>query len=267
MESDDLSVFIVSDHTGKTAETVIDSVVVQFEVENIEIKRFSEIVDIDELENIINKAKEKGAIIAYTLVSPELCDYLEKETSMFDIPTIDILEPFLTRFSKILEQKPQLEVGLSYKISPESFEKMNCIDYTIRCDEGQDLNKLKEADIILLGVSRTSKSPLGLYLSNYNYKVANLSLSPEVDLPQEIYEMSSEKIIGLTIDAERLHKIRKNRLQVMDLKPVSNYTNLDRIKEELNYAEEIMEELDCKIIDITDTAIEEVAAQILNEKE
>lgn len=266
MKTDDLSIFVLSDYTGKTAETVIDSVIVQFEIENVKIKRFSDIVDIDELENIINQAKEEGAIIAYTLVSPELCDYLEKETSMFDIPTIDILEPFLTRFSKILEQQPQLEVGLSYKISHEAFQKMNCIDYSMRCDEGQDINKLKEADIILLGVSRTSKTPLSMYLSNYNYKVANLSLSPEVKLPQEIYEIPSEKIIGLTIEAERLHKIRKNRLKVMEFKPVSNYTDLERIKKELNYAQKIMSKLDCEIIDVTNTAIEEIAAQILNKK-
>ena len=264
METDDLSLFILSDHTGKTAETVIDSVIVQFEVENIELKRFSDIADIDELENIVNKAKKEGAVIAYTLVSPELCDYLEKETSMYDIPTIDILEPFLTRFAKILEQQPQLEVGLSHKVSQESFKKMNCIDYSIRCDEGQDLNKLTEADIILLGVSRTSKTPLSMYLSNYNYKVANLSLSLEVEVPQEIYDIPSERIFGLTIEAENLHKIRKNRLKVMDFKPVSNYTDLTRIKKELNYAEEIMDELDCKTINITDTAIEEIAAQILD---
>ena len=266
METDNLSVFVLSDYTGKTAETVIDSVIVQFEVENVEIKRFSDITDIDELENIINQAQKFGAVIAYTLVSPELCDYLEKETSMFDIPTIDILEPFLTRFSKILEQQPQLEVGLSYKISHEAFHKMNCIDYSMRCDEGQDLNKLKEADIILIGVSRTSKTPLSMYLSNHNLKVANLSLSPEVDLPQEIYEIDSDKVIGLTIEAKRLHKIRKNRLQVMDFKPVSNYTNLERITEELNFAQQIMDELNCEIIDVTDTAIEEIAAQILNKK-
>lgn len=266
MDAENLSVFVLSDYTGKTAETVVDSVIVQFEVEQIEIKRFSDITTIDELKDIIQQAKEAGAVIAYTLVAPELCDYVEKETSMFDIPTIDILEPFLTRFSKILEQQPQLEVGLSYKISHEAFQKMNCIDYSMRCDEGQDLNKLKEADIILIGVSRTSKTPLSMYLSNYNYKVANLSLSPEVDLPQEIYQIDADKIIGLTIDAKSLHKIRKNRLEVMDFKPVSNYTNLDRIKEELDFAQQIMAELNCKVIDVTDTAIEEIAAQILNKK-
>ena len=263
METEKLNVFVISDFTGKTAQTVIDSVVVQFDVDKIEIKRFPDISKIQELENIINEAKEVDAVIAYTLVSPELCDYLEKEASIFDIATIDILEPFLTRFSKILDQQPQLEVGLSYKISHEAFKKMDCIDYSNRCDNGKDLNKLEEADFVLIGVSRTSKTPLSMYLSNNNYKVANLSLSPEVELPQEIYNIATDKIVGLTIEAENLHKIRKHRLEMMQFEPTSNYTNLERIKKELNYAEEVMDDLGCRVIDITNTAIEEIATKIL----
>ncbi|MGM0500983.1 MAG: pyruvate, water dikinase regulatory protein [Bacillota bacterium] len=263
METENLNVFVISDFTGKTAETVIDSVVVQFDVDQIEIKRFPDISNIEELEKIINEAKKVDAVIAYTLVSPELCDYLEKEASIFDIATIDILEPFLTRFSKILDQQPQLEVGLSYKISHEAFKKMDCIDYCLRCDDGKDLNRLTEADIILIGVSRTAKTPVSMYLSNSNYKVANLSLLPEVEVPQEIYDIPVERIVGLTIDAERLHKIRKQRLQIMDFPSASNYTNLGRIKKELSYAQNIMNQLGCRVIDVTNTAVEEIAAKIL----
>jgi regulator of PEP synthase PpsR (kinase-PPPase family) len=263
LETESLNVFVLSDFTGKTAETIIDSVIVQFEVEEIEIERFPDVINVEQLEGIINEAKEVGAVIAYTLVSPELCDYLEKEASIFNIPTIDILEPFLTRFSKILDQKPQLEVGLSYKISHEAFKKMDCLDYSMRCDDGKDLNKLKEADIILIGVSRTSKTPVSMYLSNQNYKVANLSLSPEVELPQELYDIAVEKIVGLTISDDVLHKIRKERLAVMDFSPTGNYTNLDRINKELEYARSIMSELGCEVIDVTYTAIEEIATKIL----
>ncbi|MGM0368821.1 MAG: pyruvate, water dikinase regulatory protein [Bacillota bacterium] len=263
METETLNVFVLSDFTGKTAETIIDSVIVQFEVEEIEIERFPDISNVEQLEDIINEAKAEGAVIAYTLVSPELCDYLEKEASIFNIPTIDILEPFLTRFSKILDQKPQLEVGLSYKISHEAFKKMDCLDYSMRCDDGKDLNKLKEADIILIGVSRTSKTPVSMYLSNQNYKVANLSLSPEVELPQELYDVAVEKIVGLTISADVLHKIRKERLEVMDFSPTGNYTNLDRINKELEYAQSIMSKLGCRVIDVTYTAIEEIATKIV----
>ena len=262
---DDLTVFIISDFTGKTAETVINSVAIQFEINKLNTKKFTNVSTIDTLTEIINIAKkEKNVILAYTLVLPELCDYLEHEAKKFNLPTMDILGPFINNFSKLLDKQPQLEVGLSYKVSQDIFNKINFIYFNIKCDDGKNLNKLKEADIVLIGVSRTSKTPLSRYLSYQNYKVASISLSPELEPPQELYELSVDKVIGLVIDPIVLQKIRKNRLELMDFSQEINYVKLDRIVEELDYAEKVINRLDCKAIDITYRSIEEIANEIVD---
>ncbi|GAB6100275.1 pyruvate, water dikinase regulatory protein [Halanaerocella petrolearia] len=265
MHANNLVVFLISDFTGRTAETLIDSVVIQFDMEHIQTRKFSNISSIDEIEGIINKAQEEeDVILAYTLVLPELCDYLETKANKYNLPTMDILGPFMTQFSQILNQQPQLEVGLGYNVDPEAVERMNCVDFNIRADDGKDLNKLSEADIVLMGVSRTSKTPLSMYLAHQNYKVANISLSPEVAPPEEIYNIPTDKIIGLTIRPAILQKIRQQRLKAMNFGSQSGYIKLERIKEELDYAQQIMKHIGCRIIDITNTSIEEVASQIVS---
>ncbi|AGB41783.1 hypothetical protein Halha_1872 [Halobacteroides halobius DSM 5150] len=264
MHNGDFIVFLISDFTGKTAETVINSVSIQFDMGHIETKKFNNVSTISRLTEIINQAKEeKKVILAYTLVLPELCDYLENQANKYDIPTMDILGPFMNQFSQILNQQPQLEVGLSYNLDHGVMEKMKCIDFNSRCDDGKDLNKLKKADIILIGVSRTSKTPVSMYLANQNYKVATISLAPEVSLPQELHEVNSNKIVGLTIKAGSLQKIRQHRLDLMEFDSKSGYTKIKRIKEELNYAQEIMDDIGCKRIDVTNVAVEDIANQII----
>ncbi len=266
MGDSNLTVFLISDSTGKTAKTVIDSVAIQFDIEELDIRNFSDVNSIDRLTEIIAQAQnEENVVIAYTLVLPELCEYLEAEAEQVGIPALDILGPFLTQFSQILNKQPQLEVGLSYQHDKKSFNKLSCLEFAVRCDDGKNINKLKSADIILLGVSRTSKTPISRYLAYENYKVANVSLSPEVLPPEEIYELPPEKIFGLTIEPELLQKIRQERLKSMRFSAQSGYGKLERIQEELTYAEEIMEQLGCRIIDISHTAIEEIAAEILTD--
>lgn len=261
---DDFLIFIISDFTGKTAETVINSVGIQFNLKEIKTKKFTSVSEIDQLSTIIDKAKKKdNVILAYTLVLPELCDYIEAEARKYSIPTIDIMGPLINKFSQILNQQPRLEVGLSYEIDQELYQRVNSINFSSKYDEGKNLNKLKEADYVLIGVSRTSKTPLSIYLANKNYKVANFSLSANMIPPQELYQLSKEKIIGLTIDAKLLQKIRQNRIELMEFDYEIDYIKLDKIKQELSNAQKIMKDLECKIIDISHKAIEEIAMQIL----
>ncbi|WP_027338671.1 pyruvate, water dikinase regulatory protein [Halonatronum saccharophilum] len=261
----DLTIFAISDFTGKTAETIINSIAIQFDTENIEIEIFSNISNIDRLANVINKAKENGnVILAYTLVLPELCDYIEEEAKKYKIPRVDLMGPLINEISQALDQQPQLEVGLSYEFDGEVIDRVNCIDFARRCDDGKNLNKLKEADIVLIGVSRTSKTPLSIYLSHQSYKVANISLSPEVVPPKELYELDKSKIVGLIIDPSILQKFRQERLKSMDFNQKVDYIKLDRIKEEIDYADSIIDCLGCPIINITNKSIEEVADEVLN---
>ncbi|GAB6138317.1 pyruvate, water dikinase regulatory protein [Halanaerobaculum tunisiense] len=259
-------IYLISDSTGKTVETMINSIVIQFDMEQIEKKKFTNVSTIDNLTDIISQAKkeEQNVILAYTLILPELCEYIEEEAAKYDIPIMDIMGPFMNQFSQILNQQPQLEVGLSHNVDQGVVKRKSCMNFNIRSDDGKDLNKLTEADFVLIGVSRTYKTPLSMYLARYNHKVANISLSPEVEIPQEVYNLPSEKIIGLTIDPVTLQRIRQQRLKLMDVNYKISYIKLERIKEELKYAQQIMNKLDCQVIDITDTSIEEISSQILS---
>ncbi len=260
------TVFIISDSTGKTAETLFNAVAIQFDISNLETNYFTNVTTLEELSKVIDQAKDvKNAIIAYTLILPEFCEYIEDEADKFDIPTLDILGPPINRFSQILDCQPQLEVGLNYKIDKEIFKKIECVYFNVRVDSGKDLNKLKDADIILIGVSRTSKTPLSMFLAYKNLKVATISLFPEAAPPKELYKISPKVIFGLTISADMLKKIRENRLELMDFSQDSDYASLDRIEEELNHAEEIMNEVGCKKIDITYKGIEEIVEEIISE--
>lgn len=262
---DNLTIFVIADSTGKTAETLINSIAIQFDIDSLKFRKFTNVDNISRLSTIINEAKnEENVIIAYTLVLPELCQYIEDEADKYNIPIIDILGPFLTRFSRILDRQPQLEVGLSYNPDLDVINRIKCIDFSVRCDDGKDLNKLKEADIVLIGVSRTYKTPLSIFLSHRKYKVATISLSPEVIPPRELYEIESEKIVGLMTKPSFLQKVRQNRLKQMDFcQKGSGYVNLDRIKEELNYAEKIIDEIECKKVDISYKSVEDIAFEII----
>ncbi len=260
------TVFIISDSTGKTAETLFNAVAIQFDISNLETSYYTNVTTLGQLAKIIEEAKRvESVIIAYTLILPEFCEYIEDEAEKFSIPTLDILGPPINRFSHIIDCQPQLEVGLNYKIDKEIFKRIECIDFNVRVDSGKDLNKLKDADIILIGVSRTSKTPLSMFLAHKSLKVATISLFPEAAPPKELYEISSEMIFGLNISAHMLKKIRENRLKLMDFSPDSDYASLDRIEEELKHAEEIMNKVSCKKIDITYKSIEEIVVEILGE--
>jgi len=259
-----LDAYIISDSSGKTAETVFKAVAVQFDIQELKTHYFTEVTTITQLKDIIKQAREdNNPLIAYTIILPELCDFIEGEACRYDIPAIDILDPFVNKFSRILEREPQLEVGLKYKPGQEVFKRFNCLNFNLRFDKVQEVNKLREADIVLTGVSRTSKTPLSMYLAHQEYRVATVTLSPEVIPPGEIYEISAEKIFGLKIEPRVLQKIRENRVKVMGFSQEVGYVSYDRIVEELKYSRIIMQKLSCRVIDITYKSIEEIAGEIL----
>ncbi|SJZ71597.1 pyruvate, water dikinase regulatory protein [Selenihalanaerobacter shriftii] len=261
-----LTVFIVSDSIGKTAETVINAVASQFNANNIKLKKFTNVTSIAKLSEIINRAEKNNVILAYTIVLPELCEYIEDVAKKLSIEIIDIMGPTMSKFSEVLGQKPHLEPGLNRKIDQAYFERIACIDFAVRCDDGKDLRRLKEADIVVTGVSRTSKTPLSMYLAHQGYKAANIPIVPEVDPPQELFDLPSYKVVGLTIDPITLQEIRKQRLKAMQFNKNADYAKVNRILDELDFAEKIMKKIGCMIINVTNKSIEETASKILSER-
>lgn len=255
-------IYIVSDSIGETAEYVARATAAQFERE-YEIVKFPFIRDTSKIEEIIEDADAHHSIILYTTVVDEFRDLLKKRCEEKNIPSIDVMSTAMFAFKNFLSLEPKHEPGIIRRLDEKYFKKVEAIEFAVKYDDGKDPRGIKKADVVLLGVSRTSKTPLSMYLANKNLKVANVPLVPEVPIPKEVYEIPKERIIGLTTNPIKLNEIRQERLKALGLSDTATYANLDRILEELDYADKVMKDIDCPIIDVATKAVEETANIII----
>ncbi len=257
------TIIVCSDSVGETSETVVRAAMRQFEGRQVKIRRFSHIRNEDEIREIVQEAAEKGAFIAYTLVQPELRETIRIEAIRSDVRIVDIMGPMMQALVELLHEVPQAKPGLLHRMDEGYFKRVEAIEFAVKCDDGRDARGILQAEIMLIGVSRTSKTPLSIFLAHKGYKVANFPLVPEVRIPQELFEIPKKRIFGLTMDAEQILRIRTERLKAMGLPYGATYATLQRIVEELEYAHRIMTKLDCHILDVSDKAIEETAGLII----
>ncbi|MBE3550584.1 MAG: hypothetical protein BLITH_0921 [Brockia lithotrophica] len=257
------TIYVVSDSLGDTAEYVVRAAVSQFNYEEVEIRRFSFVDDPSTVEEIAASARELGAMIVYTVVVPEIRHALEEACRNRGLRCHDILTPLLGAIGEMLGQTPKLIPGLVHKLDESYFRRVEAIEFAVKYDDGKDPRGLYKADIVLVGVSRTSKTPLSMYLAHRLYKVANVPLVPEVPVPEELFQIPASKVVGLTLQPETLHKIRTARLKALGLPPDASYARMERILEELNFAHEVFRRIGCPVIDVTNKAVEETAAIIL----
>lgn len=253
------NIYVVSDSIGETAEQIVKAAVSQFKNVPHELKRFSYIFNEEQIQDIVNDASKDNAIIVFTIVIPELKQNLIEATKKHNIPTIDIMSGIVDTFGELFNQEPMNEPGLIRRLDDKYFRKVEAIEFAVKYDDGKIVRGLQEADIILLGVSRTSKTPLSMYLAHKNIKAANVPLVPEVPVSEELYKIDKRKIIGLTTNPIKLNEIRQERLKALGLKNNANYASMERILFELDYAESIMKKVGCPIIDVSTKAVEETA--------
>lgn len=262
---DELKVFVISDSLGETGALVIRAVMSQFKSANYRIRRFPYIYEIEKLKEILLEASSrKNAIVIYTLVDMKLVEFVRNYSMQTGLLTIDLINPLMNIVSKVLEAKPSREPGIIRRLDETYFNRVAAIEFAVKYDDGKDPRGLLDADLVLIGVSRTSKTPLSMYLANKNIKVANIPLVVEVIPPEELFQINPVRIIGLTNSPEKLNEVRTQRLRSLGLHQGSNYANLDRILKELDYADKIMRRIGCPIIDVSDKAIEETSEIILN---
>lgn len=260
-----LDIYIISDSLGETGAIVAKSAISQFKTQDYNIKRFSYVHQLDELEVILKKAALKhNSVIIYTLVERELVRYIREFTSKNGILSIDLMNPIIDALEEKIGLPPSREPGIIRKLDDDYFSRVAAIEFAVKYDDGKDPEGLYKAELVLIGVSRTSKTPLSMYLANKNIKVANVPLVIEVVPPKALFEIPSTKIIGLTNDPEKLNKIRVERLKALGLERGSSYATYERILDELDYADDIMKRIGCPIIDVSNKAIEETAEVILN---
>ncbi len=256
-------IYIISDSIGETAEMVVKAATSQFDSGRIEIRRIPNVGDTDTIDKVLDQAIEMQAMIAYTLVLPELKDYLMEKAAAEEIIAVDILSPIMEAVQQYTQMTPHLEPGILRKVDEVYFRRVEAIEFAVRYDDGKNPRGIRLADIVLIGVSRTSKTPLSMYLAHKRIKVANVPLVPEVAPPEELFQVEKGRLIGLTIEPQQLLFIRKERLKTLGLMADANYANENRILQEMEFAHRIMRKLGCPIIDVTNRAVEETASKIL----
>ncbi|WP_071460159.1 pyruvate, water dikinase regulatory protein [Bacillus massilinigeriensis] len=258
------TIYVVSDSVGETAELVTKAAASQFAASHIMIKRFPFVEDTSNVEEVINLAKLDAGMIAYTLVKPEINRHMKEAAAREGITAIDILGPLMNSVSELSGELPMFEPGLVRKLDEDYFRKVEAVEFAVKYDDGRDPRGILKADIVLVGVSRTSKTPLSQYLAHKRLKVANVPIVPEVDPPEELYMVPKEKCFGLRISAEKLNEIRRERLLSLGLKDTASYATVERINEETAFFNRIAEKIGCPVIDVTNKAVEETANVILS---
>ncbi len=259
-----LVVYVISDSIGETGEQVIKAAISQFEYIDYEIRRFPYISDEEQILEIMDEAVNEHSIIVFTIVIPSLREVLIKAARKYNMKAIDLMTPVVESLEESLGTNPKNEPGLIRKLDEKYFKRVEAIEFAVKYDDGKDPRGIKKADIVLIGVSRTSKTPLSMYLAHKNLKVANVPLVPEVPIPEELFQISPKKIIALTTNPIKLNEIRQERLRALGLKNAANYASMERILKELDYAEKVMKKIGCPIIDVSSKAVEESASIILD---
>ncbi|MBI5192286.1 MAG: kinase/pyrophosphorylase [Nitrospirae bacterium] len=255
-------IYVISDATGETAETVTLAALSQFKKKDVIISRTGHVRSDDHIRSLVKEAAEVRGLIVHTLVSDRLRRVLIEEAHRYQLLTIDIIGPLLETLSLYLGKSPQSKPGLLHKVDELYFKRIEAIDFTVKHDDGQNSRTIVDADIVLLGVSRTTKTPLSIYLAKEGWRVANVPIVLDIPPPQELFFMDQRKIVGLVIDPEKLSSIRKARLRHLG-QEMSSYGDLEYIAQELDYCKNLLRKNRWPFVSVTNRAVEEVAVDII----
>ncbi|HOQ09680.1 MAG TPA: pyruvate, water dikinase regulatory protein [Syntrophomonadaceae bacterium] len=258
--TDKLHIFAVSDSVGETAEKIAVASVLQFNVER-SITRFSRVTKEQQVMDILDKAAQEDAIVVYTIVKPELSAFLESKAKELGVSAVNVLSPLFEVIQKKTGLEPSYISGLTHRLDDHYFNRVKAIEFTIDHDNGQNLDTFKDADLIILGLPRTSKTPLSMHLANLGIKVANYPILRDTEIPEEIVELKGKvPMVGLTIDVDTLMELRRERLRSFE--DIDQQALDEMVAEELDNAYRIYAKLKCLVIDVTTDDIETIGNTI-----
>jgi regulator of PEP synthase PpsR (kinase-PPPase family) len=256
-----LQIFAVSDSVGETAEKIAVASVLQFDIER-SITRYSHVTNEDQVMQIVNRAIVENAIIVYTIVKPKLAEFMEVKARETGITVVNVLEPLFEAIFAQTGAQPSNTVGLTHMKDDKYFNRVMAIEYTIDHDNGANLDTVDEADLIILGLPRSSKTPLCMHLANIGIKVANYPITMDAEIPRAIMKLKDKvPMVGLTIDMDTLLELRRERARNFILPNEIDSLN-DLVAQEMEYAHRIYDMLNCLVIDVTLMDIEETANTI-----
>lgn len=260
------AIFVLSDATGETAEKVVRAALLQFQVP-VTLRMYTRVRLEAEMRSIIARAKREGALVVFTVVSSAHRELLRRLCDEENVDAVDLIGALMAKLTGYLGSQPKGVPGLLHALGDEYFRRVEAVEFTVRNDDGREPRNLPKADLVLVGISRTSKTPLSTFLAQKGLKTANVPLVLGIEPPAELEQVDPEKIFGLTIKIEALLQIRRARLKHLGMPSDTSYGQRDHIAQEIAWAQQIFRaHPDWPVIDVTGKAIEETAADILRIK-
>lgn len=258
------TIYILSDSTGETAATMIRAALVQYSNKDINIIRCKNVRTEQQAEAIVEECFERRGMLVYTMASPQLRNKIREWASSKGILYFDLLGPLLNTLDTFFGEHSEDQVGALRAVDERYFKRIEAIEYTVKHDDGKTFSELDKADIVLVGISRTSKTPLSIFLSHKGWKVANIPMVLDTPLPEELFKIDQRRIVGLIIDMDSLQRIRKSRLEKFGQDTGGEYASMAHIAKEIEYAEKIFKQnRRWPVFNVTERALEENASEIV----
>jgi regulator of PEP synthase PpsR (kinase-PPPase family) len=261
-ETEFAEVFVVSDGTGETAADTVRAAMLQFHAK-WRMRTFPDVRSAAQARNLVEAASRAGALIVFTVVNRDAAQVLRNHGASLGVPCVDLLGPLISNIAEHLHAEPRMEPGLLHGFSDAYFKRIEAVEFAVRHDDGANLHTLHGADIVLTGVSRTSKTPLSMYLAQRGHKTGNVPLVPGVDPPPQLLELNPRKVFGLIGDVENLTAMRRARARVMR-GGQTDYVDAEAITRELEQSMRLFRTRGWRVIDVSGRAVEENASRILD---
>lgn len=257
------TIYLLSDATGETAEKMVMAALTQFRDKPASIRRINNVRTKNQVYEALDEALEKGALVVYTIVNRELAQLIHDECDGLGLINIDLLTPLLMKLADTFGRSPKETPGLLHGVDEAYFRRIEAIEFTVKHDDGQEPRNLRQADIVLVGISRTSKTPLSIYLAHRGWKVANVPLVKGIEPPEQLFQVDPKRVAGLVIDPQRLLELRVARLRNLGQDPRAAYADYEQIEEELQSARKFFRYQPWVVIDVSGKSIEETANEVL----
>ena len=258
------TIYILSDSTGETAERVIRAALSQFYDEDVRVQLLCRIRNQADVQQAMSTAALEPGMIVYTLVDPLLAESVERMAEEHGLMAVDLLTSLIYNLARYLGTPSKKMPGLLHRIDTDYHRRIAAVDFTVKHDDGQETRYLHKADLVLVGVSRSSKTPLSMYLAHKGYKVANVPIVKGIAPPEELFEIDQSRIVGLTISPHRLVEIRTSRLINMRQSSRGSYADYQQVEDEINYCRQLYRQHPAWfVIDVTNRSVEEAAAEIM----
>lgn len=256
-------IYLLSDATGETAEKMVLAALTQFRDKPVRLTRVNNVRNKNQVYEALDEALGHNGLVVYTIVNRDLAQLVHDECDGLGLVSIDLLTPLLMKVAHYLGRSPKETPGLLHGVDEAYFRRIEAIEFTVKHDDGQEPRNLHQADIVLVGISRTSKTPLSIYLAHRGWKVANVPLVKGIDPPQQLFEIDPKRIAALIIDPQRLVEVRATRLRNLGQDTRAAYADYEEIEEELKFAKRFFRRHPWVVIDVSSKAVEETANEVL----